>query len=443
MRSPHLVQWIKRASHVNTFLQPRRAPEAFHSLLELWGGFLPIVVPSKQPDKQPDKNKDTGGSYAGLGESIDRAEELRQHVGKPGLHYPPSLLDGLLKRPTLRLVEHFKAKSLSDDQWLKLRALLRESRATITAEMERRLAMATRQAANANLEKAQVALGIQQAVFDFMAAKDDNGKTTVKAMQAQLLTQGMTKREVPKHKAQCVAEIFTRFKLKAVLPSMGPAAATPAASAPAAASASASVTAPASAAASSLPDAGTLANLVQAAAKAVEAEEAADAQLTEVEKGEALAAAAKAVSGHAAAASSSASASTSAGKAVQMELELAGGAESGSEAEEDDSSDAAELPALQPIALATADDAVALLDAMAAHVRQPVSMWGCCGGAGNMGRSYYCDNCRRHFHEGCQKNQSKGREAPLCPSCHAEAVSGVGRRPTRRAAGSKRKAHDE
>lgn len=50
------------------------------------------------------------------------------------------------------------------------------SRATITAEMERRLAMATRQAANANLEKAQVALGIQKAVFDFMAAKDEKAK---------------------------------------------------------------------------------------------------------------------------------------------------------------------------------------------------------------------------------------------------------------------------
>ena len=37
---------------------------------------------------------------------------------------------------------------------------------------------------------------------------------------------------------------------------------------------------------------------------------------------------------------------------------------------------------------------------------------------------YYCDGCNFYFHHGCAENQSKGRQAPLCPSCHAQALAG-------------------
>ena len=112
--------------------------------------------------------------------------------------------------------------------------------------------------------------------------------------------------------------------------------------------------------------------------------------------------------------------------------ELAGGASSGSEDEEEEDVAATdELPALEPVALMTAADAEQLLDAVANHAARPTSMWGCCGGVGN-GRHYYCDTCNLYFHEACQKNQSKGRQAPLCPPCHERALEGAGGRTRRR-----------
>ena len=114
--------------------------------------------------------------------------------------------------------------------------------------------------------------------------------------------------------------------------------------------------------------------------------------------------------------------------------ELAGGASSASEDEEEEAAEVVpegELPALQPIALETADDAERLLDAVSAHTERPTSMWGCCGGVRD-GRHYYCDSCNLYFHEGCQKNQSKGRQAPLCPPCCKRALTGEGGRARRR-----------
>jgi hypothetical protein len=103
--------------------------------------------------------------------------------------------------------------------------------------------------------------------------------------------------------------------------------------------------------------------------------------------------------------------------------ELAGGASSDSEEEQEEEAAAGALPALQPIALETVDDAERLLDAAAAHAARPTSMWGCCGGVRD-GRHYYCDSCNLYYHECCQKNQSKGRQAPLCPPCHEGALAG-------------------
>ena len=48
------------------------------------------------------------------------------------------------------------------------------------------------------------------------------------------------------------------------------------------------------------------------------------------------------------------------------------------------------------------------------------------------GRHYYCDSCNLYFHDCCQKNQSKGRQAPLCPPCHERALAGAGGRVCRR-----------
>ena len=75
------------------------------------------------------------------------------------------------------------------------------------------------------------------------------------------------------------------------------------------------------------------------------------------------------------------------------------------------------LPALQSLALSTVSDAEQLLDAALAHAVRPTSMWGCCGGVRD-GRHYYCDTCNLYYHQDCQKNQSKGRQAPLCTPCH-------------------------
>ena len=47
-------------------------------------------------------------------------------------------------------------------------------------------------------------------------------------------------------------------------------------------------------------------------------------------------------------------------------------------------------------------------------------------------RHYYCDTCNLYYHEGCQKNQSKGRQAPLCPPCREKALAGEGGRKRRR-----------
>ena len=83
------------------------------------------------------------------------------------------------------------------------------------------------------------------------------------------------------------------------------------------------------------------------------------------------------------------------------------------------------LPALEPIALATVEDAERLLDAVAAHAERPSSMWGCCGGVHD-GRYYYCDSCNLYYHNSCQQNKSRGREKPLCPACHDQAVAAAG-----------------
>lgn len=116
--------------------------------------------------------------------------------------------------------------------------------------------------------------------------------------------------------------------------------------------------------------------------------------------------------------------------------ELAGGASSGSEEEQDvEEEESGELPPPPPVALATAEDAERLLDAVAVHAESPTSMWGCCGGVRDDSRTpYYCDGCNLYFHHGCAENQSKGRQAPLCPSCHAQALAG-GRSARRRVAG--------
>ena len=71
------------------------------------------------------------------------------------------------------------------------------------------------------------------------------------------------------------------------------------------------------------------------------------------------------------------------------------------------------------------------LDAAAAHAERPMSLWCCCGGVRD-GRHYYCDSCNLYFHECWQKNQSKGRQAPLCPPCHERALAGAGGRARRR-----------
>ena len=394
LRSPHLVQWVKRARSINTFLKPPRAPAAFHSLLELWGGFLPVVVPSTKPEKQPDDAKDTGGSYAGLGESIERAAELKQLAGKPGLHYPPHLLDGLLKKPDLELEAKFKAGTLDEGNWSKLRALLRQPRVSLAAELERRMAMAQRKEANAELEKAQCDAGVQQAVFDYilsLPALEGGGDKRVPAMRTLLQRLGMPKRDVPKHRAQCVAEIFKRAKLTVKPPAAAPPAAAAAATAPAA-----PAPAPAPATAVAAAAAAAVAKAAAAAAAAAAREAAAERALAQAE-------AAKAEGD-----------------------ELAGGASSGSEEEEEDEDkEPGELPPPQPVVLATAEDAERLLDAAAAHAERPMSMWGCCGGVRDDGRTpYYCDGCNLYFHHGCAKNQSKGRQAPLCPTCHTQALTG-------------------
>ena len=64
---------------------------------------------------------------------------------------------------------------------------------------------------------------------------------------------------------------------------------------------------------------------------------------------------------------------------------------------------------------------------------KPASAYGCCDGRQqNMGiPSYYCDVCNLYYHPLCQPNMSRGRQAPLCPSCHQKALEGSDRRSTR------------
>lgn len=391
LRSPHLVQWIKRALDVNTFLKPKRAPAAFHSLLESWGGFLAVVVPSNKPEKQPNDTTDTGGGYAGLGESIERAAELATMAGVPGKHYPPALLDAVWKMPNVNLVATWEATGdLPPRHWSNLRKLLRQPRSTLTKEFERRLAIVKRKIANVTLEKAQEAAGVQQAVIAYMLSVAGGGDKRVKAMQTLLNGFGMPKRDVPKHRAQCIAEIFKRKGLTPMLataPAPLPVPPThngPQVAVPVVGMVPVAMAVPVPVA------------IEAAAATAVQQEAAAEAALQEAEAAEA--------DGN----------------------ELAGGASSGSEDEDEGNGaddEPHELPPLEPVALATVEEAEHLLDGAAAHAERPTSMWGCCGGVCD-GRHYYCDSCSLYFHEGCQKNQSKGRQAPLCPACHTQALKG-------------------
>lgn len=425
LRGPHLVQWVKRSLEINTFLKPHRAPAAFHSLLESWGGFMPVVVPSIKPDKQPDDAKDTGGSYAGLGESIDRASELKRLAGMPGKHYPPALLDELWKKPELKLAEMWKGTgSLPDNYWSNLRKILRQPRVTLAAEIERRIAMANRTVANNELEQAQEDAGIQQAVFAYMLSLEARDKR-VPAMQTVLQTLGMPKRDVPKHRAQCVAEIFKRKALTAIPPlaPLPPPAATAAATAvalPATAVLPPVVMPPPPAGPPppGPPPADLVAALMAAAASA-------EQRATAAVQGEA------AVEGRLQEAEANAFCSEIEPDGG-VEPELAGGASSGSEDEgvgDEEQEAPSELPALEPILLETVEDAERLLDAVAAHVQRPTSMWGCCGGVCDDERSpYYCDDCNLYYHHRCAPieiaGRKKTREAPKCPTCRAKALEG-------------------
>eukprot|EP00966_Prymnesium_polylepis_P219201 5071959-Prymnesium_polylepis.1 len=93
------------------------------------------------------------------------------------------------------------------------------------------MAMAQRKEANNDLEKAQHNAGVQQAVFDHilsLPALEGGGDKRVPAMRMLLQRFGMPKRDVRKHRAQCIADIFKRAKLTAKPPGVAP----PAAAAP-------------------------------------------------------------------------------------------------------------------------------------------------------------------------------------------------------------------
>ena len=158
-----------------------------------------------------------------LGECIENAALLKSLVGQPGLHYPPALLDELWKKPELRIADLWaESKMLPEKYWSNFRRMLRQNRATMTAEIERRVAMGRRKAANVDLEKAQASAGIQEAVLSYLRSTVGGGDTRVPAMRNILHDKlGMPKRDVPKHKAQCFNEIFRRANLVAIIRAPG------------------------------------------------------------------------------------------------------------------------------------------------------------------------------------------------------------------------------
>ena len=131
----------------------------------------------------------------------------------PSKHYPPSLLDALWKDSHTNLEQIWtQTGTFPDNYWANLRAILRQPRSSIQHEIERRTAIVRRRAANNELEAEQHAGGVEQAVAAYMMATVKDKR--VPAMQNLLhTTLGMPKRDVPKHRAQCVAEVFQRAKL--------------------------------------------------------------------------------------------------------------------------------------------------------------------------------------------------------------------------------------
>ena len=398
VRGPHLVQWVKRALEVNTFLKPHRAPAAVHHLLEKWGGFFPVVCPSEYPEKQPNDDLDTSGSYMNLGECIEKAATLKPLVGQPGLHYPPALLDELWKKPELRIADLWtQTKMLPEIYWHNMRRMLRHNRASITAEIERRVAMSRRKVANIDLEKAQATAGIQQAVLSYLRSTIGGGDTRVPAMKNILHDKlGMPKRDVPKHRAQCINEIFKRAKLSAIIPASIPAAVT--------------------VEENEMSSLETSRNESFLAADRIASEALRDEDVAE----EALEEQERALFAE----------SDSFTKRDRLDFDDQDGS---SDNDFNDEEDAQPQPTLDSdeLQLSTVEDAETLLDALAEHVTRPVSIWGCCSGV-EEGRHYFCDSCRLYYHHICQPNESKGRTAPLCGSCFKKITEEGAFRNTRR-----------
>ena len=116
----------------------------------------------------------------------------------------------------MKLVETWEQNgTLPDSHWSNLRKILRYPRVTLALEIERRMAMAKRKDANAELVKTLQRSGVLKAVTDYMLSLPEADKR-VPAMKSVLLSLGMPKRDVPKHFAQCVTEIFRRKQLVAV-----------------------------------------------------------------------------------------------------------------------------------------------------------------------------------------------------------------------------------
>jgi len=442
LRGPHCSQWIKRALDVNTFLKPSRAPDAFHALLESWGGFLPVVLPSLKPEKQPDDTKDTGGSYMGLGESIEQAAELKKLVGKPGLHYPPSLLDQLWKHPSVKLAETWEATgTLPDSLWSKLRRLLRYPRVTLKLEIERRMSMAKRRDANADLETAQENSGVQKAVFDYLLSLPSADRR-VPAMKTLLLGYGMPKRDVPKHRAQCVAAIFKRAQLIAIPTAAAtppravrPSAAVPPATA-ATSNASAAVAAAVAAVAAATAATTTAADAAPTTPTAPTAPIPTHLVLSAASAASAAVVAALARAEANAEAAVREEAAVEAQQAEVVRMEQGGEPTVGGSSDVEEAAEAEEeegLLPVEPVQLTTVAHAEQLLDALSAYAERPTSMWGCCDGVREgMGTPYYCGTCKLWHHPRCQPNTSRGREAPLCAPCRDKVLQGGTRRSTRR-----------
>jgi hypothetical protein len=190
-------------------------PACFLGLLDLWGSFPPMPVPSRDPQRQPSQTNPSG-SYANIAEHIEighTGDGMEMGVYKPDKFYPEKMLPDLdkLMRDSggQGLFEMFKAGAITPPMMADLVRQLRNSEAEIRGALTIEIQKQELRTLLDRLEEANDASGISKAVTDFVRKKSSNGKARVEEIKKILETFNVRKSETDgKRKPQLVLQLF-------------------------------------------------------------------------------------------------------------------------------------------------------------------------------------------------------------------------------------------